>query len=188
MASNGRQRRLVASHLGKVASACILVGCKMEEEPRRIRDVVNLSRLLGLPSWEDDDNGTDDDREDSNGKCVDASDTTGKDEPRSAGIDDGGRRGGEGGRNNDGHVGRRSTTTTIVKSPMAWAWRCAIRSLCCPARPFHSPPPREGRAAAAAVARLLLMTNMLPERPGTMLGVTLERCNAMAVGGNTTIN
>ncbi len=96
--------------------------------------------------------------------------------------------GGGCGRNNDGHVGRRSTTTTIVKSPMAWAWRCAIRSLCCPAWPFCSPPPRGGWAAAAAVARLLLITIMLPERPGTMLGVTLERCNAMAVGGNPTIN
>jgi len=39
----------------------------MEEEPRRIRDVVNLSRLLGLPLREDDDNGTDGDREDDNG-------------------------------------------------------------------------------------------------------------------------
>ncbi len=79
MASSGRQQRLVASHLGKVASACILVGCKMEEESRRIWDVVNLSRLLGLPSWEDDDDGTDDDREDGNGECVDAGDTTRKD-------------------------------------------------------------------------------------------------------------
>jgi hypothetical protein len=35
---------------------------------------------------------------------------------------------------------------------------------------------------------ILLTTIMLPERPGTMFGVTLERCNAMAVGGNTTIN
>ncbi len=69
-------------HLGKVASACILVRCKMEEEPRWIRDVVNLSRLLGLPSWEDDDNGTDDDRKDGDGECIDAGDTTGKDEPR----------------------------------------------------------------------------------------------------------
>jgi len=39
----------------------------MEEEPRRIRDVVNLSRLLGLPLREDDDNGTDDDHEDDDG-------------------------------------------------------------------------------------------------------------------------
>jgi hypothetical protein len=160
----------------------------MEEEPRRIRDVVNLSRLLGLPSWEDDDDRMDDDREDGNGKCDNAGDTTGKDEPRLAGIDDGGRRGGGCGRNNDGHVGRRSTTTTIIKLPMAWTWRCTIRLLCCPARPFHLPPPREGRAAAAAVAWLLLITIMLPERLGMMLGVTLERCNAMAVGGNTTIN
>jgi hypothetical protein len=29
---------------------------------------------------------------------------------------------------------------------------------------------------------------MLPERPGRTFGVTLERCNAMAVGGNTTIS
>ncbi len=35
---------------------------------------------------------------------------------------------------------------------------------------------------------ILLITIMLPERPGTTFGVTLERCNAMAVGGNTTIN
>jgi hypothetical protein len=39
----------------------------MEEEPRWIRDVVNLSRLLGLPLLEDDDNGMDDDREDDDG-------------------------------------------------------------------------------------------------------------------------
>ena len=42
--------------------------------------------------------------------------------------------------------------------------------------------------AAAAVARLLLITIMLPDRPGPTFGVTLERCNAMAVEGNTTIN
>ncbi len=35
---------------------------------------------------------------------------------------------------------------------------------------------------------ILLITIMLPERPVTTFGVTLERCNAMAVGGNTTIN
>ncbi len=29
---------------------------------------------------------------------------------------------------------------------------------------------------------ILLITIMLPERPGTTFGVTLERCNAMAVG------
>ncbi len=52
---------------GKDASASILVGCKMEEEPRRIRDVINLSRLLGLPLREDDDNGTDGNREDDDG-------------------------------------------------------------------------------------------------------------------------
>ena len=67
MTSNCRRRRPVALHLGKDAAACILVGCKMEEEPRWIRDVVNLSRLLGLPLLEDDDNGMDDDREDDDG-------------------------------------------------------------------------------------------------------------------------
>ncbi len=30
--------------------------------------------------------------------------------------------------------------------------------------------------------------DLLPERRGTIFGVTLKRCNAMAVGGNTTIN
>ncbi len=36
----------------------------------------------------------DDNREDGDGECVDAGNTTGKDEPRSAGIDDDRRRGG----------------------------------------------------------------------------------------------
>jgi hypothetical protein len=35
---------------------------------------------------------------------------------------------------------------------------------------------------------ILLITIMLPERPGTKFGVMLERCNTMAVGGNTTID
>jgi hypothetical protein len=35
---------------------------------------------------------------------------------------------------------------------------------------------------------ILLITIMLPERLGTTFGVTLERCNAMVVGENTTIN
>ncbi len=35
---------------------------------------------------------------------------------------------------------------------------------------------------------ILLITIMLLERQGVTFGVTLERCNAMVVGGNTTIN
>ena len=123
MASNGRRRRPVVLHLEKVASVCIRLGCTMEEEPRRIRDVVNLLRLLGLPSREDDDDGTDDDRENDDGECVDAGNTTGNDEPRVAGTDDGGRWGGGrrvNGRDDDGHAGRQLTTTTIVKLQ---AWR-----------------------------------------------------------------
>ncbi|KAL9185414.1 hypothetical protein ACHAXT_003191 [Thalassiosira profunda] len=41
-------------HLGPVAAACLFLGCKMEEEPRRIRDVLNLSHLLNFSSWDDD--------------------------------------------------------------------------------------------------------------------------------------
>ncbi len=40
-------------HLGKVSSACLLLGCKVEEEPRRMRDVVNLLHVLGFSSRED---------------------------------------------------------------------------------------------------------------------------------------
>ena len=47
----------IKKHLGLVAAACLFVGCKMEEEPRRIRDVINLSHVLGFSSWEDDDGG-----------------------------------------------------------------------------------------------------------------------------------
>lgn len=36
----------ISSHLGTVAAACLFLGCKMEEEPRRIRDVMNLSHIL----------------------------------------------------------------------------------------------------------------------------------------------
>jgi hypothetical protein len=35
---------------------------------------------------------------------------------------------------------------------------------------------------------ILLITIRLPERLEMTFGVPLERCNAMAVGGNTTIN
>ena len=35
-------------HLGNVASACIFVACKIENQPRRIRDVVNMSHMLNF--------------------------------------------------------------------------------------------------------------------------------------------
>ena len=40
----------LSNHLGKVAAACLFLGCKMEEEPRRIRDVINLSHVLNFSS------------------------------------------------------------------------------------------------------------------------------------------
>ena len=33
-------------HLGTVAAACLFLGCKVEEEHRRIRDVINLSHMM----------------------------------------------------------------------------------------------------------------------------------------------
>jgi hypothetical protein len=45
-------------HLGTVAAACLFLGCKMEEEPRRIRDVINLSHILKFSLGDTDENGT----------------------------------------------------------------------------------------------------------------------------------
>jgi len=58
--SNNRRkcRKAIESHLSNVASACILLGCKMEEEIRRIRDVINLSHMLNV---DENDNVSDDD-------------------------------------------------------------------------------------------------------------------------------
>ena len=33
-------------YLGTVAASCLFLGCKVEEEPRRLRDVINVSHLL----------------------------------------------------------------------------------------------------------------------------------------------
>jgi hypothetical protein len=43
---------MVTSHLLKVASTCLLLVCKMEEESRWIRDIFNLLHVLGFPSQE----------------------------------------------------------------------------------------------------------------------------------------
>ena len=43
-----REMKDIRRHLGQVASACLFLGCKMSEEPRRIRDVINLSSVLGF--------------------------------------------------------------------------------------------------------------------------------------------
>ena len=49
------EQNRIKNHLGPFTAACLFLGCKMEEEPRRIRDVINLSRLLIFFAWNDDD-------------------------------------------------------------------------------------------------------------------------------------
>ena len=48
----------ISFHLGTVAAACLFLGCKMEEEPRRIRDVINLSHILKFSLGDTDENVT----------------------------------------------------------------------------------------------------------------------------------
>ena len=45
-------------HLGTVAAACLFLGCKAEEEHRRIRDVINVAHMLDFSAeyGDDDDN------------------------------------------------------------------------------------------------------------------------------------
>lgn len=45
----------IRQHLGKVAASCLFLGCKMSEEPRRIRDVINLSSVLGFTECDQSD-------------------------------------------------------------------------------------------------------------------------------------
>lgn len=43
----------IRQQMGRVAAACLFLGCKMTEEPRRIRDVINLSNVLNFCEWDD---------------------------------------------------------------------------------------------------------------------------------------
>lgn len=49
-----QEMKQIRQHLGQVAAACLFLGCKMSEEPRRIRDVINLSTVLGFSEDEED--------------------------------------------------------------------------------------------------------------------------------------
>ena len=40
------ERDRIKNHLGPVAAVRLFLGCKIEEEPQQIRDVINLSHLL----------------------------------------------------------------------------------------------------------------------------------------------
>jgi len=51
-----QEGKQIKSHLGTVAAACLFLGCKMEEEPRRIRDVINLKHLLNFSEEDNDGN------------------------------------------------------------------------------------------------------------------------------------
>jgi len=42
------ETKVYRAHMGVVAASCLFLGCKTEEEPRRIRDVINLSHKLGF--------------------------------------------------------------------------------------------------------------------------------------------
>mmetsp|Transcript_16145 Transcript_16145/g.46577 ORF Transcript_16145/g.46577 Transcript_16145/m.46577 type:complete len:327 (-) Transcript_16145:367-1347(-) len=43
---NSNDSVVINDHLGIVSAACLFLGCKVEEEARRIRDVINLSHML----------------------------------------------------------------------------------------------------------------------------------------------
>ena len=51
--NSAEEMRHIIQHLGQVAAACLFLGCKMSEEPRRIRDVINLSTVLGFSEVSD---------------------------------------------------------------------------------------------------------------------------------------
>ena len=50
---SAEEMKHIIQHLGQVAAACLFLGCKMSEEPRRIRDVINLSSVLGFSEVSD---------------------------------------------------------------------------------------------------------------------------------------
>ncbi len=80
-------QRTVALHLGKVASTCLLLGCNMEEEPMRIRDLVNLLHMLGFPSREGGGRVGVEELEENDGRAMTNA------EPKSGAVGDDGRRG-----------------------------------------------------------------------------------------------
>jgi len=52
--NNETRRKEQRKHLGIVAAACLFLGCKSQEESRRIRDVINLSCMLNFEDNDDD--------------------------------------------------------------------------------------------------------------------------------------
>lgn len=63
----------IKKHLGIVAAACLFLGCKAEEEARRIRDVINVSHMLNFTGRNDGSSDPPDNMDDSStvsGKVV----------------------------------------------------------------------------------------------------------------------
>lgn len=65
-----QELRQTKRHLGRIAAACLFLGCKAEEEPRRIRDVINLSSIL---DFEDIGGDGSEASKDNNGDIIDTS-------------------------------------------------------------------------------------------------------------------
>jgi hypothetical protein len=65
-----QELRQIKRHLGRIAAACLFLGCKAEEEPRRIRDVINLSSIL---DFEDIGGDGSPQSKDNNGDLIDTS-------------------------------------------------------------------------------------------------------------------
>jgi hypothetical protein len=65
-----QELRQIKRHLGRIAAACLFLGCKAEEEPRRIRDVINLSSILDFEDIGSDGSAQ---SKDNNGDLIDTS-------------------------------------------------------------------------------------------------------------------